>query len=65
MKLYSDVRLGISLGYTKGITLEELDTLFVGILPATLTLVSSKSTRPENEEERDRARASFIKDALN
>ena len=63
MKLYSDVRLGISLGLVNDITLEGLDTLLIGILPATLML-ETKSTSA-NEAERDRTRAAYIKSKLN
>ena len=64
MKLYSDVRLGISLGMIEDIDLVTLDTLLVEILPATLILSNSENERPTNEIERDKLRARFIRSKL-
>ena len=63
MKLYSDVRLGVSFGLVENITLEQLDTLLVSIHPATLMLECNK--KEASESERDRVRASYIKSKLN
>ncbi len=60
--LYTDLKLGIALGEITSITDEVLNTLLINILPATLTL--SAATAPRSGLERDRLRASFIKQAL-
>ena len=62
ISLYSDVRLGISLGFIKGIDLCTLDNLFVFVMPATLIL--SAETTPKTEKARDILRASRIKETL-
>lgn len=62
ISLYSDVRLGISLGIIKDIALGTLDNLFVSVMPATLIL--SAETAPKTEKARDILRASRIKEAL-
>ncbi len=64
MKLYSDVRLGISLGMIDGIDLVTLDTLLVEILPATLTLSKEEDERPTSDSARDKLRAKHIAAAL-
>lgn len=61
-ELYSNVRLGISLGIVKDIDIKALDALFISIQPA--TLIRSLPEKPKNENERDRARANYIKEAL-
>ena len=62
ISLYSDVRLGISLGVIKDLDCIALDTLFVNVMPATLTLTGGES--PKNQKERDILRAARIKEAL-
>ena len=62
IKLFCDVRLGISKGIVRGIDYEQLGTLLVEAMPATLTL-SSEST-PKGEAARDKLRASRIKAVL-
>ena len=62
IKLFSDVRFGIALGLINSITYEQLGTLLVEAMPATLTL-SSEST-PKNELSRDKLRAQKIKSIL-
>ena len=62
IKLFADVRFGISLGIVEDISYEQLGTLLVDTMPATLTL-SSEST-PKNELARDKLRAQRIKLAL-
>ncbi len=62
IKLFADVRFGISLGIVEDISYEQLGTLLVDTMPATLTL-SSEST-PKNEFARDKLRAQRIKLAL-
>lgn len=62
ISLYADVRLGISLGIVKSLTYETLDSLFVSVMPATLTL--SADDPLENEKARDILRAKRIKDTL-
>ncbi|MBQ9785179.1 MAG: ATP--guanido phosphotransferase [Clostridia bacterium] len=63
IKLFSDVRFGISLGLVTDITYEQLGTLLVEVMPATLTL-SSEST-PKSEGARDKLRAQKIQNVLN
>lgn len=63
IKLFADVRFGIALGIVQNITYEDLGTLLVDVMPATLTL-SSESV-PKNEISRDRLRAQRIQGLLN
>lgn len=63
IKLFSLVRFGISLGLVSDISYEQLGTLLVEAMPATLTL-SSEST-PRSETARDKLRAQKIKTVLN
>lgn len=60
-KLYSDVRLGICLGYVTDISTAELDRLLISMLPATLAAGHDK---PLSAGERDRLRAEKIRKAL-
>ena len=62
IKLFSDVRLGISLGLVEDIGYEQLGTLLVETMPATLTL--SSETTPKGEVARDKLRAVRIKAVL-
>ncbi len=62
IKLFCEVRLGISKGLVEGISYEQLGTLLVEAMPATLTL-SSEST-PKGEAARDKLRAARIKAIL-
>lgn len=62
MKLFADVRFGIALGIVTDITYEQLGTLLVEVMPATLTL-SSENT-PKTESARDRLRAQKIQNLL-
>lgn len=62
IKLFSDVRFGIALGLVRDITYEQLGTLLVEVMPATLTL-SSEST-PKSESARDKLRAQKIQTLL-
>ena len=62
IKLFSEVRFGISLGIINDISYEQLGTLLVEAMPATLTL-SSENT-PKNEVARDRLRAQKIQAIL-
>ena len=61
-KLFADVKLGIATGDVTSITHEALHTLFINVMPATLTQRSVDA--PKNGIERDRARAKFIQQAL-
>ncbi|MBQ7336416.1 MAG: ATP--guanido phosphotransferase [Clostridia bacterium] len=63
IRLFADVRFGISLGIINGITYEQLGTLLVDVMPATLTL-SSENT-PKSETARDKLRAQKIQNLLN
>ena len=62
IKLYADVRFGIALGIVQDISYEQLGTLLVEAMPATLTL-SSENT-PKSESARDKMRAQKIKSLL-
>ena len=63
IKLFSEVRFGIALGIVSDVTYEQLGTLLVEAMPATLTLASD--TTPKNEAARDRLRAQKIQSVLN
>ena len=58
IKLFADVRFGIALGIVGEITYEQLGTLLVEAMPATLTL--SAETPPKTEAARDKLRAQKI-----
>jgi protein arginine kinase len=60
--LYTDLKLGIALGIVDSISDETLNTLLINVLPATLT--QNAPTSPKSGAERDRQRATFIKQAL-
>ena len=62
IRLFCEVRLGISKGLVSGITYEQLGTLLVEAMPATLTL--SSETTPKGEAARDKLRAARIKAVL-
>ena len=62
IKLFADVRFGIALGIVQGITYEQLGTLLVEVMPATLTL-SSENT-PKTDSARDKLRAQKIQNLL-
>lgn len=62
MKLFSDVRFGIALGIVKDISYEQLGTLLVEVMPATLTLNAENT--PKTESARDRLRAQKIQSTL-
>ena len=60
--LYTDLKLGVALGEITSISDEALNTLLINILPATLT--ENAGLAPRSGAERDRQRATFIKQAL-
>jgi len=60
---FADARLGVSMGIVRDVTCEQLGTLLVEAMPATLTL-SSEST-PRTEPARDQLRAQKIRTVLN
>lgn len=62
IRLLSDLRLGISLGIVQGIRQEQLTSLLVEGMPATLTL-SSENT-PRNESSREKLRAQKVQSVL-
>ena len=62
IKLMAEVRFGISLGVIKDVTYEQLGSLLVDVMPATLTL-SSENT-PKTESARDKLRAQKIRSVL-
>ncbi len=63
LKLFADVRFGIALGIVTDITYEQLGTLLVEAMPATLTLACENA--PKNETARDRCRCQKIQNILN
>ena len=63
LKLFADVRFGIALGIVTDITYEQLGTLLVEVMPATLALASENA--PKNEAARDRCRCQKIQNILN
>lgn len=60
--LFADVRFGIALGIVKDVTYEQLGTLLVEVMPATLTL--SCENTPKTDAARDRIRAQRIQALL-
>ena len=62
MNLISKVRLGISMGILKGVTLEDVETLIIESGPAT---IQANSGTPLEAEERDIQRAKIIRERLN
>lgn len=58
IKLFADVRFGIALGLVKDVTYEQLGTLLVEAMPATLTLNAENT--PKSESSRDKLRAQKI-----
>ena len=62
IKLFADVRYGIALGIVQDVSYEQLGTLLVEVMPATLTL-SSENT-PKTESARDKLRAQKIRTML-
>lgn len=62
IKLFADVRFGIALGIIEDITYEQLGTLLVEAMPATLTL--STENPPKTEAARDKLRAQKIQSVL-
>ena len=62
IKLFADVRFGIALGIVSDISYEQLGTLLVEAMPATLTL--SAENPPKTEGARDKLRAQRIKSIL-
>lgn len=60
--LYADLKLGIAKGIITSISDETLNALLINVMPATLTIASPDA--PKTGAERDRARASLIKKAL-
>lgn len=62
MKLYSDVRLGISLGLVDGIGYETLGETMIEVLPASLTL--SAGGKQLSGHERDVLRADLIRSKM-
>ncbi len=62
IKLFSDVRFGIALGLVEEVSYEQLGTLLVEAMPATLTL--SAEAPPKTEAARDMLRAQKIQAVL-
>ena len=63
IKLFADVRFGIALGLIDDISYDQLGTLLVEAMPATLTL--SAETTPKTEIARDKLRAEKVKSLIN
>ena len=62
IRLFADVRFGIALGIVRDVTYEQLGTLLVEAMPATLTL--STDNAPKTEAARDKLRAQRIQSVL-
>ena len=62
IKLFAEVRFGIALGIVDQITYDQLGTLLVEAMPATLTL--SAETTPKSELARDKLRAQRVRAVL-
>ena len=62
MKLYADLRLGISTDITQGISFEKLDSLLVRVMPANLMLESEQLSA--DEKQRDKLRAEKIRNII-
>ncbi|MBQ9131366.1 MAG: ATP--guanido phosphotransferase [Clostridia bacterium] len=62
VRLFADVRLGISMGLIRDISYEQLGNLLIEVMPATLTLSSENTPRTENA--RDKLRAQKIQSVL-
>lgn len=60
--LFSDIRLGIALGIIHDIDYMTLNELLIGVLPATLTV--TLKNKPETEADRDKARATYVREKL-
>ncbi len=61
-RIFADLKLGIAIGEINSISHEALHALLIHALPATLTLHSPDT--PRDGLARDRARAAFIKNAM-
>ncbi|MBR6559161.1 MAG: ATP--guanido phosphotransferase [Clostridia bacterium] len=59
MKLYADLRLGVSTDIIRGISYEKLDSLLVNVMPANLMLDSEQLSA--DEKQRDKLRAEKIR----
>ncbi len=62
LKLFADVMLGVHLGILNDVDQKVLGELFIGAMPATLTLNSERDSLSDSE--RDKLRASYIKAKL-
>lgn len=62
IRLFADVRLGIAMGIVTDLSYEQLGTLLVEAMPATMTL--SSDTPPKSEGARDKLRAQLVRTAL-
>ncbi len=62
LKLYSDVRLGISLGLIENLDYETLGELLIGVLPA--NIIVNNGNKNIGEYERDVIRADYIRKML-
>ena len=55
-KLYADVHFGIDLGFIRDISLQKLNSLLVGAMPAMVTLNAEGEVKDETSRDRERAR---------
>ncbi|MBE6718820.1 MAG: protein arginine kinase [Ruminococcaceae bacterium] len=62
MKLYADVRLGISLGIIDDLTYEKMGEIMIGVLPA--NLIKNNGGKPISDYERDILRADYLRKAI-
>lgn len=61
LKLYSDIRFGIAIGFINNISYEKIDELMINVMPANLSRILGKQL---NESERDLYRAEYIKNQI-
>ncbi|MBQ2766144.1 MAG: protein arginine kinase [Clostridia bacterium] len=61
LRLFSDVRLGIALGFISDVTYEKLGELMIRVMPA---MMNATAGRVLGESERDRMRAEMVNGAL-
>lgn len=62
LTLFSDVRLGISLGMIDELSYEKLGEILIGILPS--NLIYNSGNKPLSENERDVKRSEYVRNSL-
>lgn len=61
LKLYANVRMGLCVGFVKGLRTEQLDSLLFAVQPATMALRSGKPLTPQQRQTR---RAQLVSSTL-